>query len=146
MTATAHALIGGIIAASVPDPALGISLAFISHPLVDMIPHWDFGLNWRSKSKLTLFGESVFDLSLGLGAAYLLFNQQVGFLYLLGAVVAAESWDILEAPYWFLGWKFPPFSWIYNVQSRIQSKLTAPWGILTQAATVLGLILFFRAL
>jgi membrane-bound metal-dependent hydrolase YbcI (DUF457 family) len=52
MTATAHALIGGAIAASIPNPALGLPLAAISHPLVDMIPHWDFGLGWRKKKKV----------------------------------------------------------------------------------------------
>ena len=54
MTATAHVLIGGAIAASVPDPALGITLAALSHPILDMIPHWDFGFGWRKKSKVLL--------------------------------------------------------------------------------------------
>ncbi len=142
MTATAHALIGGAIAASVPDPALGISLSAISHPIVDMIPHWDFGWGWRQKTKITLFSQALFDLGLGFVLAYLLFGQYMhNFWYFALAVFFSEVWDMLEAPYWFFGWKFPPFGWIYNIQSRMQGKTkTMEMGILTQAATILGLV------
>ena len=55
MTATAHALIGGAIAAGIASQPLGIALALASHPLADLIPHWDFGWGWRKKSKPKLF-------------------------------------------------------------------------------------------
>ena len=75
MTATAHALIGGAIAASTSEnPALGISLAAISHPLLDMIPHWDFGLGWRNKSKLRLFLQAFGDLLFGIIITFLIFG------------------------------------------------------------------------
>lgn len=145
MTATAHALVGGAIAASIPDPSLGLPLAALSHPLIDMIPHWDFGWGWKKKNKWTLFTQAVFDLSLGVVLAYLIFGRSVDPVYFLAAVFLSEVWDILEAPYWFLGWKFPPFSWIYAVQSKLQGKTkTVSMGILTQVGTVAAISLFLR--
>ncbi len=51
MTATAHAIVGGALAAAFPNPVIGISLSLLSHPLLDMIPHWDEGWGWRKKIK-----------------------------------------------------------------------------------------------
>jgi|SRR3989344_4482718 len=145
MTATAHALVGGAIAASIPNPLIGIPLAFISHPFIDMIPHWDFGWGWKKKTKIKLFLQASFDLLLGLGLAYFLFGKNIDLVYFLLAVFFSEVWDIMEAPYWFLGWKFPPFSWIYNFQSNMQGKTkTVSDGILTQVVTVAGLVLLLR--
>lgn len=140
MTATAHALVGGAIAASVPDPTIGLTLSFASHPILDAIPHWDFGWGWKQKTKLKLFLQASFDLSLGLVISYLIFGKNVNFWYFSACVFASEAWDIMEAPYWFLDWRFPPFSWIYNIQSKMQGKVRLPWGILTQVASVIATV------
>lgn len=144
MTATAHAIIGGAIAASVPDPAIGLPLATLSHPLADMIPHWDFGLGWRKKSKITLFLQGSIDLLIGILVSYLLFAKTTDNLYLLSAIFFSEVWDLLQVPYWLLDWRFPPFSTLYNIQHAINGKAKLPWGILTQAATVAGVAIFLR--
>ena len=145
MTATAHALVGGAIAASIPDPALGLPLAAISHPLMDLIPHWDFGFNWRKTPKLKLFIQCSLDLSFGVVLAYLLFGQQVNLKYFAMAIFVSEVWDLVESPYWFLKWDFPPFSWIYNIQHRMQNKAQLPFGIVTQMITVTGIMFFLRS-
>ncbi len=145
MTATAHALVGGAIAASVPNPALGITLAAASHPILDLIPHWDFGWGWKEKTKLKLFLQATFDLVLGFLLAYFLFGQYMNFWYFSAAVLAAEIWDILEAPYWFFGWKFPPFGLIYKIQSRMQGRTKTMFaGILNQVVTVTAVIFALR--
>lgn len=141
MTATAHAIVGGAIAASIPNPALGITLAAASHPILDLIPHWDFGWGWKKKSKILLFVQASFDLILGTLLAFFIFGQNIPAWYFLVCVFASEFWDILEAPYWFLNWHFPPFSWIYKIQSQLQGKAKLPWGILSQVVTV-ALIIF----
>lgn len=146
MTATAHALIGGAIAASVPDPALGITLSAISHPIADMIPHWDFGLGWKKKDKLLLFLESSADLILGVILAFILFGKTTNHLYLFMSIFISESWDFLQAPYWLFGWKFFPFSTFYHFGHQINGKAKMPWGIITQAASVTGLVLALRVL
>lgn len=142
MTATAHALVGGAIAASVSNPALGLTLSAASHPLLDLVPHWDFGWGWKQKSKLKLLAESVFDLTFGFVLSYLLFGQSTSFWYLTACIFVSEVWDMAEAPYWFLNWRFPPFSWIYNIQSRMQGRAKNIYiGLLTQVASVVVIIL-----
>lgn len=145
MTATAHALIGGAIAASIPNPTIGIPLAAISHPLVDMIPHWDFGWGWKKKSKATLFFQSLFDLGFGIFLTFLIFGNTTDRLYLFLAILMAESWDFIQMPYLLLSWKFFPFSTFYKFGHRTNSKAKMPWGILTQVATVAGLVLVLRS-
>lgn len=135
MTATAHALVGGAIAATIKDPVLGISLAILSHPLLDMIPHWDAGWGWRQKTKQRLFLEASADMLLGLCFSYLLFGHGVNAIYFFSCIIAAELFDLAEIPYWFFHWDFPPFSWVYKFQSQIQGKAKLPWGIMTQVAT-----------
>lgn len=143
MTATAHALVGGAIAASIQNPAVGIPLAFASHPILDMIPHWDLGLGWRMKNKFTLFVESSLDLLLGIALAYFLFGKNVEPIYFLGCIFASEIWDIMMMPYLLWRWK-RPFSTFYNFQHKIQSNIKLPWGILTQAVTVTGVVFALR--
>lgn len=145
MTATAHALVGGAIASSVQNPVLGITFSAISHPFLDMIPHWDFGWGWKKKTKLKLFIEGSSDLLLGVILAYFIFGQNINPWYFLGCVFASVAWDIAETPYWFLGWKFPPFGWIYKIQSAMQGKAKdMETGILTQVVTVGVLVLILQ--
>ncbi len=136
MTATAHALVGGALAAAINNPVLGISLSLISHPLLDLIPHWDEGWGWREKDKVRLFAECTIDLSAGVLITYMLFGAGVPIWYLLSCIGAAVLWDVLEAPYLILNWKFAPFTFFYKLQSGMQGKAALPWGIVTQVVTV----------
>ncbi len=144
MTATAHALIGGAIAASIPDPSIGLPLAALSHPIADMIPHWDFGLGWKKKTKLLLFAQSIFDLAFGIVVTFLIFGRSVDTTYLISAIFLSEVWDILQMPYLLFNWKFFPFSTFYNFGHDTNGRAKLPWGILTQAATVGGLVFALR--
>ncbi len=146
MTATAHALVGGVVASSVQNPALGIALSAISHPLLDLVPHWDFGINWRKKPKTKLFLEAVGDLAFGVTLSYFLFGQNVNFWYFLACIFVSEVWDMLEAPYWFLKWRFPPLSWVYQIQSRMQGRAKLPWGIITQVVAIFVIVYIFQSL
>lgn len=143
MTATAHALMGGAIAASISNPVIGLPLAALSHPLTDMIPHWDLGIGWRKKTKLNLFWQSTLDLLLGLGLTYLIFGRFTDITYLAAAVFLSEAWDLLMMPY-ILGWKVFPFSAFYSVQSKWNINVKLPWGIFTQGATILATVLLLR--
>ena len=143
MTATAHALIGGAIAASVSNPSLGLPLAALSHPIVDMIPHWDFGWGWKKKTKIKLFIQSSFDLIFGITITFLIFGRYTDNLYLISAIFLSEVWDILQMPYLLWGWRFP-FSIFYKFQHEINGQAKLPWGIITQAATVGGLVFALR--
>lgn len=146
MTATAHALVGGAIAASIQNPAIGLPLAAASHPLLDMIPHWDFGIGWKKKTKVLIFTQSILDLGLGLLLTYLIFGSRVEFLYLASAVFLSEVWDILMMPYLLLKSKRQPFYLFYKVQSELNKNIRLPWGILTQVGTVIGVVLILQNL
>jgi hypothetical protein len=147
MTATAHALIGGAIAASTTaNPALGLTLSALSHPIVDLIPHWDFAIGWRKKTKVTLFIQSLADLIIGVGLAFLLFGSSTNPIYLLLCILMSEFWDLMMMPYLLFNWKFPPFSFFYQFGHRTNGKAKMPLGIVTQVATVSGLILVSRVL
>ena len=145
MTATAHALVGGAIAASFPNnPALGITLSALSHPILDMIPHWDLGIGWRGKNKVTLFIESVLDLVVGIVLAFFLFGKSVDPIYFLTCIFFSEIWDILMMPYLLFKWDFPPFNTSYKWQHNIQANIKLPWGILTQVISVYAVVLALR--
>ena len=147
MTATAHALIGGAIAASTTEnPALGLTLAALSHPIMDFIPHWDFGLGWKKKNKFLLFTQASGDLIFGIIVTYLFFGKVTNPLYLLLVILMSLSWDILQAPYWLFGWNFFPFSNFYKIQHEINRRAKLPWGIITQAITVTGVVLALRVI
>lgn len=146
MTATTHALIGGAIAAAIPNPAIGIPLSAISHPIVDMIPHWDFGLGWKKKSKALIFFQSFGDLVLGVSLTFIIFGNTTNHLYLLISILISESWDILQMPYLLFNWKFFPFSAFYDFGHYTNRKAKMPWGVLSQVATVIGLVLTLRVL
>lgn len=134
--AVSHTLIAGAIASTVPNQPLGLALSFVSHPLLDMIPHWDLGWGWRQKPKLRLLIECSLDLFGGLAITYLAFGNKVNLGYFLGCIALSVGWDVLEVPYWFLKWNFPPFSTVYNIQHPIQGKAKLPWGILSQVLSV----------
>ncbi len=146
MTATAHALIGGAIASSVSNPTLGLTLAALSHPIADMVPHWDFGQGWKTKNKYLLFGQSILDLLLGVVLAYIFFGQNVDLLYFFAAIFLSEVWDILMMPYLLFGWKFLPFSAFYKVQHAFNRSARLPWGVLNQVSAVLLLVVVLRSI
>lgn len=145
MTATAHALIGGAIAASIQNPTIGLPLAALSHPIADMIPHWDFGSGWKKKTKLKLFTQACFDLTFGIAVTYFFFGKTTDNLYLFLAIFLSEVWDFLQMPYLLWGWKFP-FSTFYKFGHEINVQARLPWGILTQVASVTGLVLALRTI
>ena len=144
MTATAHALVAGAIAASIQNPAIGLPLAAASHPFLDMIPHWDFGVGWKKKNKFILFSQSFGDLVFGVVLTFAIFAPHTNLVYLAIAIFLSESWDFLMMPYILDKWKFSPFSAFYNVQSEINRNIRLPWGILTQVGTVIGVILILQ--
>jgi len=141
MLALSHALTGALIA-SKTTPVVGYSLAIISHPLLDLFPHWDFNTRCNDdRSVIKTIALSLADASIGFGLGILLYNSQVPLDQLLTTMFLAQLPDWLEAPYHVFKWKFPPFTWVKKFQHMMHWKLQAPWGILTQL-TYLGIILF----
>jgi len=149
MTATAHALVAGAIAARFSDPATACLLALGSHYIMDSIPHWDFGTNWRNRPKhrtgLFAIGETTF----GLAASYFFFGQYLPFPLWALTVLFGILPDWLETP-WYIFYasakKHAPspnagvlekvsFAF-YKLPNIFHTKAQLPLGLVTQVATV----------
>lgn len=116
MTTSNHLFAGAIIALSVQQPAFAIPLAFMSHFLMDAMPHYgyegrDYGKAF--KHKLTFVMESVNIVGVPL-LFYLLWGQSI---WVFVAAVAALS---------------PDFMWVYRYFWFERKGLPAPGGALTK--------------
>jgi hypothetical protein len=142
MTATAHAVLGTVIAAKVGNPALAIPLAIASHIAADMFPHWDTATNISRKGKRRAIIDSFIDLILGFLLSYAIvffLFPHTNLFYVLFLILISQSLDWLMLPYYFLRIKFPLFVWAYKFQKSFNHSLDKPWGIINQIA-VLALI------
>lgn len=148
MTATGHAIIGTVIAAKIGNPYIAVPIAFASHFLADMVPHWDTGTHYRKKSAITFFLQTFLDVMFGFILAGLVLYYIFPFtnpLYALLIIVVAQLPDWMMAPYVFFKMKKFPFSkWSYDIQTKLQNKQDKPWGIINQVAILLLLIFIAR--
>ena len=154
MTATAHAIVAGAIYQAIPNPTISIPLAFVSHFIMDAVPHWDIGTSWRSRSKKTTGIFAISDTVLGITLAYFLFQGKGDGLSLLLTLIASEIPDWLEAP-WYIFFarhdSHKPGSragfWeklsyrIYRTENVFHTKAGYPFGVITQVATVVFFLL-----
>ncbi len=149
MTATAHALVAGAIATKFPDPTTAAALALTSHFIMDSVPHWDIGTNWRSRSKTATGTFAIIETLTGITIAYALFAGKVELFLLTITLIASLIPDWLEAPWyiWFANHKKTGpraragilerccFA-IYKKQNLLHAKAQFPFGLITQFATV----------
>lgn len=147
MTATAHAVIGTVIAAKVGNPALAIPIALASHVAADAFPHWDVGTRREDKTWNQMFVQSVLDVLLSFALSYIiiyLFFPTTSLAYAFLIVIIAQLFDWLMAPYYYFKIKaFKPF---YKFGKLFDNKLDKPWGIAGQIAAVTGLVLLAKVL
>lgn len=157
MTATAHALIAGAIASKIPDPALAVVLSFASHFIIDAVPHWDMGTNWRSRSKNTTGVLAIIDTVIGITVTYFFYSGKVAFLPLSACILAAELPDWLETP-WYIFFAsqdkhkpgpkagfFEKLTYkIYRWENAFHTKAQFPFGFVTQIATVAFFLLLLQ--
>ena len=149
MTATAHALVSGAIVAAIPNPAVSLPLVFASHFIMDLIPHWDFGTNWRGRSKFFTGFIAIADTIIGFTLTYFLFAGKVAPPLLLTAAALGNLPDWLEAPYYifFAQQNKKDISQsssflekltyrIYKIENLFHTKADFPFGALTQVGAV----------
>ncbi|KKU91860.1 MAG: hypothetical protein UY21_C0009G0051 [Microgenomates group bacterium GW2011_GWA1_48_10] len=144
MTATGHALVGAAIGSQITNPILGLPLSFLSHFVFDKLPHWDTMTNRKEKTSEQIIKETIVDVLLGyfLVALIFIFTLHVNSpAYVLLNAFVAQLPDWLEAPYSVLKFKLPFFYENYKIQSYVHhlwfdSRLKAPWGIVTQLVVV----------
>ena len=149
MTATAHALVAGAIATRFSDPVTASLLALTSHYIMDSIPHWDFGTNWRNRPKQNTGLFAVAETSFGIGVSYYFFGQYVFFTLWAITVLFALIPDWLETP-WYIFFANPkkhvptasagPLErmtfMLYKIPNMFHAKAQLPLGLITQIITV----------
>jgi hypothetical protein len=149
MIATVHALVGGAIAAKTQDPLLALPLSLISHFMLDAVPHWDFGTNWKKRSKAATGAIAITETLFGIGLSFVLFSPKVHPLLLLASIAAAELPDWIEAPWYIFfakhdgsrpGPDAPALQrflyGLYAFQNQFHTRAALPLGIITQVIAV----------
>ena len=141
MLSTPHLLAGAAIVTLVPDPNLSLPLSFISHFVLDAIPHWDGGgpkPPFNKKDYLRVGGDYVFGvllvflLTLGNG------NQ---ILILVGAVLATLP-DFIHGASKFLN--LPILDTFAKFHSKLQAKLPLLPGLATNTVMAILAISLIR--
>lgn len=144
MLETPHVIVGAAIAAKVGNPFLAIPLAFTSHLLLDMVPHWNPHLNTELRTHGSLTRQtktiivadstvatlSAFAIASTAGSDTMLFIT-----ILLGGFSAALP-DLLEAPYYLLHYKAKWMKTYIKWQKSIQRDAEFVPGVLTQLAAL----------
>jgi len=136
---TPHALVGAAIAARIPNPIISIPLAFASHFLLDMTPHWNPHINTELKKygKVTNNSKFIIATDLVLAAVCvvsLALTKTDSTFPIMAGGVAAIMPDVVEGPYFFWGWKHKIIKKWLNFQKSIQVDVDLVPGIVTQIA------------
>lgn len=150
MTATAHALVAGAIASRFSDPLTASLLSLTSHYLMDSVPHWDFGTNWRDRPKHKTGAFAIVETTVGIALSYYFFGTRLPLWLWASTVFFALIPDWLETP-WYIFFahqtKHKPaknariieklaYS-LYKLPNVFHSKAQLPLGLVTQVVTVI---------
>jgi len=139
MLETPHVALGVAIAVAIPNPLISIPLAFASHFVLDMTPHWNPHLNTETKKYGYLTNKTLLIIGLDLAcAAVLTIFVSRGNVNILLASFASILPDIVEGPYFLFGWKNEVLQKWIRFQKSIQSEANLFWGLLTQVLVILG--------
>jgi hypothetical protein len=140
-----HTAVGLLIATKIPNPFIAIPLAFASHFLVDLIPHWNPSLYTETKKhgkplkKTTYIIIADVILSLALGF-FLIFKSQGSLVYsltLLFSAFAAVLPDVIEGFYFYLGVKSKWLMKLIKFQHDHQARASIIPGTITQIIVIL---------
>lgn len=132
-----HVLVGASIAIAVPYPQISLPLAFVSHFVLDLLPHWN-----PHPSRLTpnliklLIIDSGLSLLFGLAIASRFLPQWPRAAAVLACCFLAVVPDLVEIPYYFFKWKPPFLTRFTRSHTKIQNNAPLSVGIATQAAVI----------
>lgn len=157
MMATAHSLVAGAIVSRIGDPRLALPLTFVSHFILDSIPHWDFGTNWRKRTKEATGIVAIIDTIIGFTLTWLLYATNTNQLLLASALVVSVLPDWMEAPWYMffadakrIGPKpnagiLEKLTYgVYKITNKLHAKAPFPWGFVTQILTVTFFLLLLQ--
>jgi len=156
MALLTHAVVGVVAASYFPDkPFIAFVAAFVSHFLIDAIPHWDYpirsdSINPKVGSKF-IFDKALFldavtisaDALLGLALAWILFSQTQSLLTILIGVFGGIFPDPLQFAY--TRFRHEPLltiqrfhEWIHEPSAILKNRPLI--GIVTQLFFLIGVV------
>lgn len=147
MTATGHAVIGTVIAATMPNPWIAAPVAILSHLAADTFPHWDLGTNQKTKTKRKIFIETIFDVLFGFFLSYLLIIfvfPKTDLMYAFIMIILAQGFDWAWAPQYFFKIKNPISAFSLYLGRIFDNRLDKPWGIINQIAILVVLVVIAK--
>jgi len=116
------------IATIIPNPWVGLPLAFLSHFVVDKLPHW----NWEPDARpLSLLGIVLDLILLETLVVRLAFHSSFR-PYLAATAFLAILPDLVEAPYIFFGFDNRHLRKLCRFQKRLQNRAAVLPGLVTQ--------------
>ncbi|HUW24084.1 MAG TPA: hypothetical protein VMW04_00480 [Patescibacteria group bacterium] len=142
MLELAHALTGATLAIKIQNPWLSLPFSFLSHFLIDLLPHWNPNLKMTKKKEGLFYLPPktviliVIDCLVGLFLSlFLTFRALPDFNRAL--IIAAGTFlailpDLAEAPYFFFGYKSQFVKHLIFFQKKLQWKASFLPGILFQ--------------
>lgn len=145
----AHALTGTVIAYKFQNPILGLSFALASHFAADILPHWNFSLDDEKEkygkiSKNTIYflvADSFLGLCLGLYTASKAYPNFGKIAVVLAGGLLGVLPDLVEAPFYFLGFKNKYIDKLLAFQKSHQWNVSFWPGVISQIVFVVFLLL-----
>lgn len=150
MLETPHVIVASAIAYKVGNPYLAIPLSFVSHFVLETVPHWNphimtemkkFG-EITKKSKLIIACDVILAFFSGFYIASTVLPNTGLFWTIIFSSFFGVLPDLIEAPYFFLKWKNSFLNWWIKGQKAIQSDANPIPGILTQAITIFAAVVW----
>lgn len=143
MLSTPHLLVGAAIVRAIPNPAVSLPAAFLSHFILDAAPHWD-GSPKAPFSKKVLGGVTA-DYIFGAALVYFISTGQPNqILILLGAFLATLPDFIMAFSRHFQTplAKLPLINHFNKYHIHIQTNVRFTHGLITSSAVSLAAIIF----
>lgn len=153
MLETPHVIVASAIAYKVGNPYLALPLSFVSHLVLDSVPHWNphiitemrrFG-GIANKSKLIIAGDVLLALASGFFIASSVLPNTIHYWTIIFAGFFGVLPDLMEAPYFFMNMKSKFLNWWIKCQKAIQSDASPIPGLLTQLVIIFAAIMWIQA-
>lgn len=134
MLYTPHFLVGAVILKFIPNPVIGLPLAFVSHIVLDMTPHNDLDIKpgitlreflssdkkWRNKVLSIIIGDFILTMALFIWVLFTFRNYWL----LLGGIAGVLP-DAIEQVLMLFGIGLP--GW----QDKLQWRVSAKYGFIS---------------
>lgn len=149
MLETPHVTIGVAIATKIPNPFIAIPLSFVSHFVLDKVPHWNPHLYTETqrdghpsiKSTRTAIVDIGAAFILGSGFAYLALPDTKKAFLILACSFASVLSDVIKYPYYYFHWRQKWLvRWVNFERSLQVNAKSVFWGLVTQSLVTLASI------